>query len=194
MRRLKPDTVPEPLLLRLLEAANQAPSASNTQLTRWIVVRDPQVREKLASLNAIQVAKYLESPAASPQGLPHQDRDRRARMLQALRWQADHLAQVPALIIACHLFTAEPNDALRAHAASSVWPAIQNLLLAARALGLGATPTTLGLRDRDAVRATLSLPINVEAYCLIPIGYPMGRFGPVTRLPVADTVRFDSWS
>jgi nitroreductase len=66
-------------------------------------------------------------------------------------------------------------------------------LLAARALGLGAAPTTLGLSNRAAAREVLALPDTMEAYCLIPVGYPMGRFGPVTRLPVEQTVRWDRW-
>ena len=68
------------------------------------------------------------------------------------------------------------------------WP-----LLAARALGLGAAPTTLGLSNRAAAREVLGLPDNMAAFCLIPVGYPMGRFGPVTRLPVEETVRWDRW-
>ena len=70
---------------------------------------------------------------------------------------------------------------------------MQNLLLAARALELGAAPTTLGLVDRDAARAVLALPDDVEAFCLIPVGYPVGKFGPVTRIPVEETVHWDRW-
>ena len=69
----------------------------------------------------------------------------------------------------------------------------QNALLAARALDLGATATTLGLVDKPAVREILGVPDTVEPYVLIPVGYPMGNFGPVTRLPVEETVRYDRW-
>ena len=115
-------------------------------------------------------------------------------MLQAVLWQAEHLAEVPALIIACFQFDGKvtPNEASRAR--GSVWPGVQNVLLAARALGLGAAPTTLGLVDRDAAKAVLGLPEDMEAFCLIPVGYPTGNFGPVTRMPVADTMRWDRWS
>ena len=78
-------------------------------------------------------------------------------------------------------------------AGGSVWPAVQNALLAARALDLGATATTLGLVDKPAVREILGVPETVEPYVLIPVGYPMGNFGPVTRLPVEQTVRYDRW-
>ena len=70
---------------------------------------------------------------------------------------------------------------------------MQNLLLAARALDLGAAPTTLGLIDKPAVRDILGTPETVEPYVLIPVGYPTGNFGPVTRLPVEQTVRYDRW-
>ena len=77
--------------------------------------------------------------------------------------------------------------------AGSVWPGIQNLLLTARSLGLGAAPTTLALRDQDAVREVLNLPETFAALCLIPVGYPMGKFGPVSRRPVEEIMRFDQW-
>ena len=74
-----------------------------------------------------------------------------------------------------------------------MWPAVQNLLLAARALGFGATPTNLGLSNLQLVKDLLCLPENVDPYCLIPVGYPMGKYGSVTRLPVEQTVRWDRW-
>jgi nitroreductase len=194
MRRLKPDSVPEATLVQLIEAANQAPSGSNRQGARWIVVRDAEQKAKLAELNRIAVEAYVGPASGRPTALPHQSAEKRARMLRAVLWQAEHMASIPALIIACYQFDA-PVDALAAaRAGGSVWPAVQNLLLAARALGLGAAPTTLGLSNRAAAKAVLGLPDDMEAFCLIPVGYPMGKFGPVTRLPVADTLRWDHWS
>ena len=184
MRRLAPDPVPQELLVKLIDAANQAPSGSNRQGARWIIVRDRAQKEKLAALNKKAVDAYVGPQSARPGALPHQDADKRARMLKSVLWQAEHLAEVPALIIACYQFDAPVSPAEAARAGGSVWPGVQNLLLAARALGLGAAPTTLGLTDRDAVREVLALPDDVEAFCLIPVGYPTGKFGPVTRLPV----------
>ena len=80
-----------------------------------------------------------------------------------------------------------------ARGGGSIWPGIQNLLLAARALGLGATPTTLALGDRQAVAEVLNLPETMGAFCLIPVGYPLGKFGPVTRRPIEEVTRFDRW-
>ena len=192
MRRLKPDPVPEPLLIKLIDAANQAPTGSNRQGARWIIVRDPEQRRKLADLNRARAMNYVGPDPTPPDG-PHADK--RARLVAAVRWQGEHMQDIPALVIACYRFEGSvvDNPAIAASAAGSIWPAVQNLLLASRALGLGATPTTMGLSDRAAVREVLQLPDDTAAFCLIPVGYPHGNFGPVTRLPVQETMRWDRW-
>ena len=193
MRKLEPDEVPEELLTKLIDAANQAPSGSNMQRARWIVVRDPAQKAALAELNRKSVEAYIGPQSGRAEALPHQSAAKRQRMLNAVLWQAEHMAEIPALIIACMLFDEEPTAAERGMAGGSIWPGVQNLLLAARALGLGAAPTTLGLVDRDAAKDVLGLPPEIEAFCLIPVGWPKGKFGPVTRLPVAETMRWDRW-
>ena len=191
MRRLKPDPVPEELLLKFCETGNQGPSGSNIQGVRWVVVREQAPKDRLAEMNKTAVEAYV---VASPvESLPHQSAEKRRRMLDAVIWQADHLAEIPAIVVACHEWAEAPPDVRDRAAAGSVWPAVQNLLLAARALGLGAAPTTPGLTDRRAARETLGLPDTVEPYVLVPVGYPRGKFGPVSRLPVGETVHFDRW-
>ncbi len=194
MRKIKPDAVPEEMLVRLIEAGNQAPSGSNLQGARWIVVRDPDVKAELARLNKIGVEEYIGPMDGQGASLPHQNADKRQRMINAVLWQAEHMHEIPALVIACMKFGREVTELERAQAGGSIWPGIQNVLLAARGLGLGAAPTTLGLRDRAAVKEALALPDDMEAICLIPVGWPMGNFGPVTRLPVEQTMRWDRWS
>lgn len=194
MRRLKPDPVPEELLVKLIEAGNQAASGSNLQLARWIVVRDAKSREELAKLNKASVMDYIGPQSSRPASVAHQSNTKRKRMLDAVLWQAENLQDVPALIIACMLFPSEVDEKGRLQGAGSIWPGVQNVLLAARALGLGATPTTLGLRDRKSVKEVLGMPANMEAYCLIPVGWPTGKFGPVKRLPMDEVMRFDRWS
>ncbi len=193
MRRLEPDPVPEELLIKLVDAGNQAPTGGNRQPVRWIIVRDPEQRERLAELNKAAVTAYVGPSSSRPAELPHQDAAKRERMLRAVLWQVEHMAEIPALVVACAKFDAPVPRAQVAHAGGSVWPAVQNLLLAARALGLGAAPTTLGLSDRPAAKQVLGLPDDIEPVCLIPVGYPKGNFGPVTRLPVQDTLRWDRW-
>ena len=114
-------------------------------------------------------------------------------MLDAVVWQMDHMHEIPALIVACFNYPDKVSGIDVYRQAGSVWPGIQNLLLMARALGLGAAPTTLALRDQDAVRKVLNLPETFAALCLIPVGYPMGKFGPVSRRPVDEIMRFDQW-
>ena len=194
MRRLDSRPVPEELLIKLIDAANQAPSGSNVQRARWIVVRDAQQRQRLAELNKTAVEAYIGPQSGRAGELPHQSAAKRQRMLDSVLWQAEHMHEIPALVIACFEFDGPVSGAEASRAGSSLWPGVQNLLLAARGLGLGAALTTLGLSDRAASREVLALPDNVEAFGLIPVGYPLGNFGPVTRMPVADTMHWDRWS
>lgn len=196
MRRIKPDPVPEETLVRLIDAANQAASGSNQQNGRWIVVRDRAQKEKLAELNRRVFEAYVSVGGGRPASLPHQSDEKRERMVEAVRWQADHFAEIPALIIACLQVAVPIRDSFSAGAGAggSIWPGVQNLLLAARALGLAATPTTFAIADRNAAREVLNLPEEIQPFCLIPVGYPIGKFGPVTRKPVSEIMRWDRWS
>ena len=194
MRRLDQREVPEELLVKLVEAANQAPSGSNMQNGRWIIVRDKEVRQQLADLNRQAVEAYLAPLVDNPGSLPHQPEAKRKRMVEAVVWQKEHMHEVPALIIACMDFGQKVTSDMAARGGGSIWPGVQNLLLAARALGLGAAPTTLALGNHKTVSEVLSLPDTMAAYCLIPVGYPLGKFGPVTRKPLDEILKFDRWT
>ena len=193
MRRLDTKPVPEELLVKLVDAANQAASGSNMQRARWIVVTDGGVKKKLADLNRHGVESYIGPQTSRLDVVPHQSKEKRLRMLDAVIWQMEHMHEMPAIVMACMEFESSVNDQMIAHGNGSIWPGIQNLLLAARALGLGATPTTLALGDRQAVAEALNLTDTMVAYCLIPVGYPLGKFGPVTRKPVEEVMRWDQW-
>jgi nitroreductase len=192
MRRLRPDPVPDELLTRLVEAAGYAGSGRNLQRARWIVIRDPEQKHRIADLNRRASHQDARERVDAPVSLPHHDAERQRRMWEAVLWQAEHLHEVPALVAACCIMDHPGQDPNRY--AGSVWPGIQNLLLAARSLGLGATPTTFVLRLRDEFENVLGLPERVTAQALIPIGFPMGRFGPVNRLPVEQVMHRDRWS
>ncbi len=194
MRRLDTREVPEELLLKLIDAANQAPSGSNMQNGRWLIVRDPGVKTALADLNRVGVEAYIGPLVDNPGSLSHQPEAKRRRMVDAVMWQMEHMHEMPALIVACLEYGEKIKGSAILRGAGSIWPGVQNLLLAARALGLGAAPTTLALNDQDAVRKALNLPETMAALSLIPVGYPLGNFGPVTRKPVEEIVRFDRWS
>ena len=187
MRRIKSDDVPEEMLVQLIDAANQAPSGSNSQKARWVVVRDPAIKQQLAEQNRKHAEPYIQADLENPAS------PKVKRMLDAVIWQMDHMHEIPALIVACFDYPEQMSGMGIYRSAGSVWPGIQNLLLTARSLGLGAAPTTLALRDQDAVREILNLPETFAALCLIPVGYPMGKFGPVSRNPVSEIMRFDRW-
>ena len=137
MRRLDSREVPETLLRDLISAANQAPSGSNTQGARWIIVRDSETKQQLADLNRQGVDTYLAPLIDNPGSLSHQSGEKRKRMVDAVVWQRDHMHEIPALIslawISDHSNQRYDRPGQRLNLAG-----YQNLLLAARALDLGA--------------------------------------------------------
>ena len=100
MRRLDEKPVPAELLVELVGAANQAPSGSNMQMARWLVVTDAEVKKDLAALNRKGVESYIGPKKTRPDALPHQSKEKRSRMLDAVIWQMEHMASVPAIVIA----------------------------------------------------------------------------------------------
>ncbi len=190
MRRLKPDPVPEEALAKVLEAATQAASAVNRQPWRFLVLQDPTVKEKIA--NYYRDAWNHAYGAAAAQNVSSLDPANR-RVLKAANHLAQHMAEVPVLILVC--VVGRPSTGARAASSryGSVFPAVQNLMLAARALGLGTTLTTLHKEHEQEIKELLDIPQDVETVCLIPLGYPEGRFGPVRRRPVAEVTYYDRW-
>jgi nitroreductase len=192
MRRLRTDDVPDEMLRRLVECARYAPSGRNLQRGRWIVVREQTLRRSIADLHRRASEDMARSQAGHAAALPHHDADRQRRMWSAVLWQSEHLHELPVLMVACGILDDPDQDPNRY--ASSIWPGIQNLLLAARAMGLGATPTTFVMQYRAEFEALLELPPRVAAYALIPVGFPAGRFGPLSRLPVEQLLHLDRWT
>src|ERR1700752_656925 len=119
---------------------------------------------------------------------PGMSRERFLRLLDAAEYLAAHIHEAPVWIVPC----LEGGTPTRSSGAS-IYPAVQNMLLAARALGLGATLTTRHLLYEAEVEAALGLPPGVHSYAILPIGYPMGNVGPVGRGPLADIVYQDRW-
>jgi nitroreductase len=189
LRRLRPDPVPDAVVRRLVESAGYAPSGRNLQRARWIVVTDREQRARIAGLNR---RASVDHAAAERDAASGQDVESRRRLWDAVLWQAEHMHEAPLIVVACCIMDDPEQDPGRY--AGSVWPGIQNLLLSARASGLGAVPTTYALAFRDELEAVLELPEHVRAQAVIPVGYPLGRFGPVRRLPVEEIMMRDRWS
>jgi nitroreductase len=192
MRRLRSDPVPDELLLRLVDAANQAPSGRNVQRARWIIVRADGQKRRISELNRRASEATARHEAEHAGALGHQEAERRRQMWRAVLWQTEHLHEVPAILVSCAVLDHADDDPNRY--AGSIWPGIQNLLLAARALGLGAVPTTYALQFRDELHEALGIPSGVAVQALIPVGYPAGRFGPVSRRPTREITMFDRWA
>jgi nitroreductase len=188
MRRLKPDPVPDELIRKILEAGVCAPIGGNMQRWGFLVIRDRRVKETVGVLYKRAWDEQVAPRYRSGEPAPGTSRERFDRMLAAAEYLANHINEAPVWIVPC-LEGATPTRT----SGSSIYPAVQNMLLAARALGLGATLTTLYLQFEKEVEAALGLPSNVHSYALLPIGYPMGRFGPVRRIALADVVYEDRW-
>src|SRR4029079_11106677 len=117
-----------------------------------------------------------------------------ARLLLAWQWQSDHFEDAPVIVVACLHGRSGPTAMARAAYFGSIFPAVQNLLLAARSSGLGAETTTLPLWSRTQARRTLGLPPKVAPCAVIPLGWPLkGGYGPTTRRPVREVAHLDHY-
>jgi nitroreductase len=189
VRRVRPDPVDDALVRRLIELAMKAPSQQNGQLWEFIVVRDPEVKAKLARLNRMVWRCF--KPIARRKGLKDPKLE---AMYRAVNWQAEHFEEIPVLIVCCFrgLRVAFP-PILASSTYGSIYPSVQNLLLAARAAGLGATLVTMPLTLNFLARRALGLPWNVTPAAVVPLGWPKGRYGPTKRRPVGEVVSIDRY-
>ncbi len=208
LRRLTPDPVPEALIGRILDAAIRAPSGGNAQNWAFIVVRDPEARNQLGLIyrKASDIAAAVYAARGRP---PHLSEQQFARMLGAGGHLWEHMGEAPVLLIPCgRRPVVPPRESLPPAIAAryedelayaerirgaSIYPAVQNIILACRALGLGTVITTNHIRCEDEVKALLGIPEEVATFALMPIGWPLDPFGPLTRRPVAEIAHADRW-
>jgi len=180
-RRFRPDPVDDALIEQCLRAATHAPSAENSQPWEFVVVTDPAKR---ATIGAITRAAWDGGAAA------HSERRLSPELLADVDAGArGGLAAAPVMIVVC----GNTSHALPSTLPSSVYPAVQNLLLAASALGLGSALTTLPLVGGDALRQLIGLPDQVIAFAVIPIGWPERRLGPPRREPFSRKTFRDTY-
>jgi nitroreductase len=188
MRRLKPDPVPDDMIAKILQAGTCAPSGGNAQKWRFLVLKDRKVKEAVAAwykkaYDEVIGPRY--STVAPPPGVsPEQFKRQNA----AVAYLTDHFAEAPVWIVAC-LEDANPGPM----SGASVYPAVQNMVLACRALGLGTTLTTRHMLHQKEADKALGLPDGVRSFAILPIGWPMGKFGPVRRAPLNTVVYQDRW-
>ena len=199
VRRLRPDPIPDDVLHRVLEAASWAPTGGNRLPWRIIAVKDPAKKERLGVLYREVWESFSKQYAAGLAALPDDVREKQERMLRAGDYLAQHFEESPVICIFCF----NPKDMAITDAklerpsvvgGGSVYPSVENLLLACRAEGLGCTLTTLLCMREPAVKELLSIPDGWGTATAIPIGYPIHRgHGPISRRPIEDLAYTDSW-
>jgi nitroreductase len=186
VRKFKPDHVPEDKLRVVLESATKAASGSNTQPWEFVVVRDPKVK---ARLKEPMLRTWLDRLASSP-GMSLRIREVYDEATEMLR----NTEKIPVIVFCCvDLSRVGKSEEVRY---ASIYPAVQNLMLSAHALGLatcltvhGSTPT----RGEPEVKKILGIPESVKIACLVYLGYPAARHGPPKRKPIEKFVHNDSW-
>ena len=185
IRHLKPDPVPRETIEKLIEAGTKAPSGGNSQGWKFIVITDSETKKAIAEyyLQSWELAYGDQNPSPP---------DIQSHVRSSADYLARNMADVPVLLMACIHNDGSPSTMTRG---SSIYPAVQNILLAARALGLGSAITTLHKRYEKEIKALLGIPENVETAALLPIGYPQDghKYGPTRRAPVSEVTYWEKW-
>jgi nitroreductase len=193
IRRLAPDPIPDDDLSTILWHATRAPSGTNRQPARFIVLRDGETAAAAKALlgrgfREGWTAKQADAGYGSGSALDPITRKGRSRL--ALEHLVEHFEEVPVVVVAC-VVPWRLNNPLEG---ASVYPACQNLLLAARALGYGGVMTGWHSTVEAELRELLGIPDHINIMATIPIGRPLGNHGPVRRLPIGDVVYDGRWN
>ena len=189
IRRFRTEPVADEDLAAVLFAATRAPSGSNRQPFRFLVLRDgPKALQAKALLGEAFRAAWQTKRAADGYGGDTEDTPR-ARLERAMQHFVDHFEDIPVVVLACLVRYRPPNP----YEGNSVYPACQNLLLAARARGLGGVMTMWHEAVGDELRSLLGIPDGVTIAATIPLGHPEGSHGPVRRRPLSEFVFEDGW-
>jgi nitroreductase len=186
MRYLCPDPIPDETVERLIWAATRASNAHNSQPWEFVLLRDQRVRAEFGEL--IRAAAQASDP------LPPQPATRSDQLIDAgVRNLFDTLGQAPAIVLICGADIYPPGAPDKRFLYSAMYSAAQNLLVAARALGLGAAFTMLHALAEPAIRQLLAIPDEITIGVTMPVGRPARPFRPIVRKPVADVVHRDRW-
>jgi nitroreductase len=184
--------VPREVVLECIQLATQAPSPGNNQRWRWVVVTDSAKKRSIAELYAKSYAAYI----APKKAMIAVDDDARWRITGSSDFLADHMAEVPVLVIPC-LLEARPERTVGEEPAGfwgGIFPAVWSFQLALRSRGLGSALTTLHLNYEREVGEVLGIPDTVTQAALLPVAYTKGMdFAPADRKPAADVTYFDQW-
>ena len=199
MRRYSDRPVADADIEQCLRAAQQAPSGGNVQPQQYVVVTDAGLRAQVGDLYRRAFDRY-ERSLPEPSSFANESQAsawRRTR--DASRHLADHLGDVPVIVVFLQpRIPWEPSDAEGpmdiGRLDASVYPAVQNFCVAARALGLGTALTTVIRIHTDELLSLLGVPEGrFEVAALTPVGYPTGRFGVAPRKPSAAVTHWNTW-
>ena len=192
IRRYLSDPIPDEDLATILWHAGRAPSGSNRQMFRFVVLRDGPVATQAKTLLGECFRNGWNSKRSGDgytEGSGADDDSPKARMARTMQHFVDHFEESPVVILACLVRYRQPTPT----EGGSVYPAVQNLLLAARALGYGGVITGWHREVEDELRELLGIPDGVAIHATIPLGRPAGRHGPVRRRPLGQIVYEDRW-
>jgi nitroreductase len=192
IHRYRADPVPDEDLGRILYAATRAPSGSNEQPFRFLVLRDgPRAREAKALLGEGFRQNWARKSSSEgwERGSGADPSSRKARTARAMQQFVDRFEAIPVVVLACLLRRGPPHP----FEGASIYPACQNLFLAARALGYGACFSVWHFPVEEKLRSVLRIPEEVALSLTITLGRPEGRHGPLRRRPVADLVYEEEW-
>ena len=205
MRWLKPDPVPPQLIQRILEAAIQAPNAGNRQNWLFMVVQDAEQRRRIGAIY-YKVSQWVLQRYHHQNRPAHQSQAEYDHMMSGGVHLYEHMGDAPVLLVPCLRLNpvelpaeipAEVRSAMMEAspwtAGASIYPAVQNIILTCRALGLGTVLTTNHTIAEDEIKEVLGLPAEVRTFGLMPIGYPERNFGPVKRRPLAEVAMIDRY-
>ncbi|MHB8575883.1 MAG: nitroreductase family protein [Dehalococcoidia bacterium] len=186
LRRLKPDPIPDEVLFQLFDAAVRGPSGGNAQDARYVLISDRAVKRQVQTWFTEAWEAYQPRYAADPALMDALPRSQRLA-LKSTDHLARHVGDAPVIIAVCGLRGKHSTPG------GSIFPAVQNLLLAARALGLGGSITNFARGHEAELMQILGIPEEYQVYCLIPLGYSTDRHGPLRRRSVKRIVFYDRW-
>jgi nitroreductase len=202
IREFTDEPVSDAEIATMLELAVCAPSGGNRQPWHFVVIRDPSTRRTIRDYYVDVFRRYRE-------GVVRQAAEgHAAAKAQVARWErsgspdafAESLDRVPVLILVCldrqrlGFSSADPAEPLPPTAWASIYPAVQNLLLAAHGLGLGAVLTTLHMPHEAEIKTLLSIPAHVHTAALVPVGHPRRKHGPPRRIPASERTHRERWN
>ena len=189
IRRFKPDPVSDELIVKLVEAATRAPSGANTQPWRFLVIREYSLKFKIADYYKKSWHEYTGKRTSH--WIPSNRLTSKMKVFAT--HLANHIQEAPVIILVCIEHGGGPSTMSRG---ASIYPAVQNLLLAARGYGLGSVLTTLHKNYEDEIKGIFGIPENVETAALLPIGYPAegSGYGMTRRMAPEEVIHWDMWN